>query len=318
MKWIAIEGMFEFDKVVKFQGKPATFTTPQGEEKVGLSAGIAISSESFSGGEISAEVEFDKVGEASACELIFYYDPTRRAHVSAGIGGIDSAFNIRHFDGNWRTHASCGSRQTLKPKHRYDLRVTVRGSRVGLSVDGVEVLGAVVPFALPPSQAGIFCLDDSSIRISNFQIQSGKGQVFVVMQFSPPFNEIHEEVIKNVCDEFNLQALRADDTYGPGMIVADMTRDIADSEFVIAEITPPNPNVYYELGYSHAINKPVILLANRNLEKLPFDVSPFRVLFYDNSIVGKRHFEEGLRKHISAILGKNFLLAGSESGLAKQ
>jgi hypothetical protein len=45
----------------------------------------------------------------------------------------------------------------------------------------------------------------------------------------------------------------------------------------------------------------LLLLADANLEKLPFDVSGFRTLFYENSIVGKRKFEEGLRKHIAAI-----------------
>ena len=31
---------------------------------------------------------------------------------------------------------------------------------------------------------------------------------------------------------------------------------------MVAEITPINPNVYYEVGYSHAINKPTILIVD--------------------------------------------------------
>jgi hypothetical protein len=81
---------------------------------------------------------------------------------------------------------------------------------------------------------------------------------------------------------------------------------------VIAEITPVNPNVYYELGFAHAINKPTILLADRAIDRLPFDVSPFRVLFYENTIGGKRLFEDGLRKHIAAILTKDSV--GSAGG----
>jgi nucleoside 2-deoxyribosyltransferase len=117
--------------------------------------------------------------------------------------------------------------------------------------------------------------------------------------------EIHEEVIKTVCDEFGLGAHRADETYGPGLIIEDVTREISESQFVIAEITPPNPNVYYEIGFAHAIKKPVILLADKEKEKLPFDVSGFRTLFYQNSIAGKRKFEEGLRKNIAALLQKD-------------
>jgi hypothetical protein len=59
------------------------------------------------------------------------------------------------------------------------------------------------------------------------------------------------------------------------------------------------------VGYAHARGKPTILIADRGIEKLPFDVSPFRTLFYENSIDGKRRIEEGLRKHIKAILDPN-------------
>jgi hypothetical protein len=144
-------------------------------------------------------------------------------------------------------------------------------------------------------------MDTANIKISDFKVSTSPGQAFVVMQFSTPFTEIYEEVIKSVCSEFGIKPHRGDETYGPGLIIADVVREIRNSEFVIAEITPANPNVYYEIGYAHAINKPTILLADANLEKLPFDVSGFRTLFYENSIVGKRKFEEGLRKHIAAI-----------------
>jgi hypothetical protein len=70
---------------------------------------------------------------------------------------------------------------------------------------------------------------------------------------------------------------------------------------VIAEITPPNPNVFYELGYAHALDKPTILLAERS-SKLPFDVSGYRCIMYDNSIKGKSGLETLLRNHLLAIL----------------
>src|ERR1700694_2903882 len=75
-------------------------------------------------------------------------------------------------------------------------------------------------------------------------------------------------------------------------------RGIVDSDVIVAEITPVNANVFYELGYAHALEKPTILLANRNTEKLPFDISGYRVIFYDDSIRGKRDIEATLRKHL--------------------
>ncbi len=62
-----------------------------------------------------------------------------------------------------------------------------------------------------------------------------------------------------------------------------------------------NQNVFYELGYAHALGKPTILLAEKG-KQLPFDVSGYRYLCYENSIGGKRKVDEALRKHLAAIL----------------
>ncbi len=62
-------------------------------------------------------------------------------------------------------------------------------------------------------------------------------------------------------------------------------------------------NVFYEVGYSHGLNKPTILLSDRKREKLPFDISGFRALFYDNTIGGKTAVEERLRSHLKNING---------------
>ena len=88
---------------------------------------------------------------------------------------------------------------------------------------------------------------------------------------------------------------------GPGLIIADIIREIASAQLVIADITPTNPNVYFEVGYALALNKPTILLAKKGTP-LPFDVAGFRVLFYEDSIGGKGKLEDGLRRHLSAIL----------------
>jgi len=65
-----------------------------------------------------------------------------------------------------------------------------------------------------------------------------------------------------------------------------MQQAIERAAVVIAEITPRNPNVFYEVGYAHALGKPTILLARRGSE-LPFDIRSYRVVFYDDTIGGK-------------------------------
>ena len=123
------------------------------------------------------------------------------------------------------------------------------------------------------------------------------------MQFSPQYDQLFEDVIKPVCGDLGVEAYRASDIYRPGVIVQDIIQGLAESWVVIADITPANPNVFYELGYSHALNKPTVLLANRDeTDRLPFDLSGFRVIFYDNTIRGKTNVELDLRQHLSYIL----------------
>ena len=113
------------------------------------------------------------------------------------------------------------------------------------------------------------------------------------------------DVIEPVCKEKKIKALRADEKYGPGHILSDIMQEIYLAKFIIAEITPPNQNVFFEVGFAHAMRKPIIFIAERGKE-LPFDVSGFRVLFYENSIAGKNEIEDGLKKNINAILAGSF------------
>ena len=53
---------------------------------------------------------------------------------------------------------------------------------------------------------------------------------------------------------------RADEGLGTGLILNDIISAIKNSALVIADITPDNPNVFYEVGFAHALNKPTILL----------------------------------------------------------
>jgi hypothetical protein len=53
--------------------------------------------------------------------------------------------------------------------------------------------------------------------------------------------------------------------------------------------------------FAHAINKPTILLSDKRRERLPFDISGFRTLFYDNTIGGKAVVETRLQQHLDAL-----------------
>jgi hypothetical protein len=298
-KWIPLFGNFTSQgDAITFHGGPL----PPNPSHTGpaFEVGNLLSDRYFGGGKIEATVTFSSPTERSACGLMLYYQPATQSFIEAQLGGFAVASLNTFANGQWTPHGSVGRSGQLEVERPYKLRVNALGSRVSMFVDDVEVLTTNLPFPLPRGQAGIWCTSDSTIQIKGFGVAADRPKAFVVMQFTAPYNELYSDVIKPVCEAAGFQAQRADETYGPGLIVADIERQIIESQVVVADITPANPNVYYEVGYAHALRKPTILIAETPT-KLPFDVSPFRTLFYENSIAGKARVEAGLRKHIEAI-----------------
>ncbi len=295
-RWQSMLGKFEHTKKqITFHGETAEYPgLPPG-----ASIGNLICDQRFSGGSIEGTVRFKEISADSSCQFIVSYQPVTKAFVAAGIGS-DAMFVIRSFYGTWTYHSAGGDRSSLVADRDYLIKVHVIGSRLTLTVDGVDVLVTNLPFTLPLNQVGIWCQDVNDIYIKDYCVTAEPPMAFIVMQFTKPYNELYSEVIEPICEEFGISAIRADETYGPGVIITDIARQITEARLVVAEITPANPNVYYEVGYSHALNKPTILIAEKGTD-LPFDVSPFRVLFYENSIEGKRRVEEGFRKHLTAL-----------------
>ena len=302
-KWVSLLGQYEtLVNGIAFKGGSVI-----DDGKTYINIGNFLYDAAFSSGEISCDVIFSDIKENTGCEIIIFYDSQYGHFVTAGISNDKTImFTIRHFDATegkskWTYHGYAGDKKNLKPNQKYSLKVKLQGSRVSLSVDNIEVLTRDIPFNLPQSSPGIWCSGLCDINITNFNVISERPKAFVIMQYTSPYNELYSSVIKKVCDDFGIEAIRADETYTPGIIISDVSKQIINSKFIIAEISPTNSNVFYEVGYAHALNKPTILLADRN-SKLPFDVSPFRTLFYENSIAGKEKIEEGLRKYLSSIM----------------
>ncbi len=295
--WVSILGKFHLEgRDLIFEGGVSDV-----EGRVQFEVGNFVSDQIFGGGRIACKIEFQGSCENSAAGLILYYYPQTGAFVSAalGVGGV--LCSVATWGGQqWTHHSAKGPASQLRPDRSYDLSVSVAGSRVSVSLDSVHVLSTDLPFSLPRGQSGLWALGPNNVRVSQFNVAAEAPKVFVVMQFTEPFNELYGDVVAPVCEKAGFRVVRADETYGPGLIIADIARAITEATIVIADITPDNPNVFWEVGYAHALNKPTVLVAQRDRE-LPFDVSPFRTLFYDNTIGGKARVEEGLRRHLDAI-----------------
>lgn len=308
-RYIPLMGNFSFpaEGNIRFHGQSVSWTDPK-EPTVtrndGAATGVLLTDQTFSDGRISCRIKFASIGLRVQAGFVVWSDPTTSATINALLSKGDHGgpmFVIRSWDGTKYTDLGMsGDGNLLSADTWYEVEVHVDGSTITMSVNGIQVLKAVHPSGLRQSAPGIFAFSHTDIEFADFQIAPREPKAFVVMQFTAPYNELWKSVVEPVCKSKKIDAKRADDDFGPGMIIADVVQAIRESSVVIAEITPTNANVYYEVGYAHALGKPTILIAEKGT-KLPFDISGFRVLMYENSIDGKAKFEEGLIKHLDSV-----------------
>ena len=119
-----------------------------------------------------------------------------------------------------------------------------------------------------------------------------KPLLFVAMPFgkkkSPggyeiDFNRVYEAAIKPAAEKAELEVIRADEERTGGIIHVPMFERLLLSEVVIADLTIPNPNVFYELGVRHAARpRATVLIFGQEPggNQLPFDVNMIRALPY--------------------------------------
>lgn len=82
----------------------------------------------------------------------------------------------------------------------------------------------------------------------------------------------------SLSEEFEI--IRADQVEHPDDINRDVIRRLNDSDLVVADLSGQNPNVMYEVGIRHALNKPIVTICEEG-QKYPFDLVSLRHISYD-------------------------------------
>jgi hypothetical protein len=71
-------------------------------------------------------------------------------------------------------------------------------------------------------------------------------------------DQVFKYIIAPAATECGYEALRADQIPKPGIITSQVIQHLIDDPLVIADLTGPNANVFYELAVRHAFRKPVV------------------------------------------------------------
>ena len=134
---------------------------------------------------------------------------------------------------------------------------------------------------------------DPKNYFENSKNSVNKGTCFVLMPFANQFNLIYEMIKATLqSTEINLVCNRAEDFQKP-YTLESILENLLRSEFIIADLTGANANVFYELGLAHAVKKngSIIIIA-QELSSIPFDLHQNRCIIYDNTLKGLQQLKD--------------------------
>ena len=93
------------------------------------------------------------------------------------------------------------------------------------------------------------------------------------------FDGLWENALKPLIEDLGYTPFRADADTG-SLIINEMIERLAYSDIVIADISIPNANVYYEIGVRHAARRRGCVLVSADWAQPVFDVAQMRRLTY--------------------------------------
>jgi nucleoside 2-deoxyribosyltransferase len=105
---------------------------------------------------------------------------------------------------------------------------------------------------------------------------------FVIQPFDGgPFDKRFDEVLTPAVEAAQLEAYRVDRDLSVSIPIDAIENGIRDAAACLADITTDNPNVWFELGFALACQKPLVLICSDSRRvKFPFDVQHRHVIRY--------------------------------------
>ena len=85
-------------------------------------------------------------------------------------------------------------------------------------------------------------------------------KVFTIMSFRQEYRDVYG-CYDEVCREFRFNAVRTDASATGQRIIPRILEGIRHAAFVMADVSEPSLNVFYEIGYAEGLGKPTVLTA---------------------------------------------------------
>ena len=103
----------------------------------------------------------------------------------------------------------------------------------------------------------------------------------VITPFDAPGRRVLDAV-RRALEEIGVEVFRVDDIAAGAVWANAITDAMRSSDFLVVDVSRQNPNVFYELGFAHALRKPTILVASAEATgALPSDLAGFQYIVYE-------------------------------------
>jgi hypothetical protein len=141
--------------------------------------------------------------------------------------------------------------------------------------------------------------------IFNDEISVNQKYVFVIMPFKEPFESLYSNIIHPVVTSAGYECEIADQPTN-NAIIHDIVVSIIKSRIIIADISENNPNVMYELGIAHALQKEVIIIYDATTvgKEILSDIRYIRARMYHNTAPGGIKLKQDLTQTLEYVGGK--------------
>ena len=134
-------------------------------------------------------------------------------------------------------------------------------------------------------------------------MEKNKPTCFVIQEFDDggKFDKRYNETIEPALIDAEVEPKRADKILGLQPVIQKIEIAIQQASICVAEVSTDNPNVWLELGYALANNRPAVILCDKNIrDKLPFDIQHRPVIFYNtDSRSGYDELERRIKEEVT-------------------